>query len=78
MPEGAPYASRPTKWGNQFKGAPSIADYLYREDFHTRLQLRRIDFSPLHGKDLACWCPLDKPCHAGVPIEAVERVELAA
>lgn len=19
---------------------------------------------PLRGKDLACWCPLDQPCHA--------------
>ena len=24
---------------------------------------------PLRGKDLACWCPLDKPCHADVLIE---------
>lgn len=23
----------------------------------------------LRGKDLACWCPLDKPCHADVLIE---------
>lgn len=22
----------------------------------------------LRGKDLACWCPLDKPCHADVLI----------
>jgi hypothetical protein len=22
--------------------------------------------APLRGKDLACWCPLDKPCHADV------------
>lgn len=22
--------------------------------------------SELGGKDLACWCPLDQPCHAGV------------
>lgn len=20
----------------------------------------------LHGRDLACWCPLDQPCHADV------------
>lgn len=24
------------------------------------------DFEELRGKDLACWCPLDKPCHADV------------
>lgn len=23
----------------------------------------------LKGKDLACWCPLDKPCHADVLLE---------
>lgn len=23
----------------------------------------------LHGKNLACWCPLDKPCHADVLLE---------
>lgn len=22
------------------------------------------DLRELRGKDLACWCPLDKPCHA--------------
>ncbi|MBI5942898.1 MAG: DUF4326 domain-containing protein [Chloroflexi bacterium] len=22
--------------------------------------------APLRGKDLACWCPLDQPCHADV------------
>lgn len=21
---------------------------------------------PLRGKNLACWCPLDKPCHADI------------
>jgi hypothetical protein len=24
---------------------------------------------PLHGHDLACWCPLDQPCHADVLLE---------
>jgi hypothetical protein len=23
----------------------------------------------LRGKDLACWCPLDRPCHADVLLE---------
>jgi hypothetical protein len=27
------------------------------------------DVSPLRGKDLACWCPLDQPCHADVLLE---------
>ena len=25
--------------------------------------------SELRGKDLACWCPLDQPCHADVLLE---------
>lgn len=25
--------------------------------------------SELAGKDLACWCPLDEPCHADVLLE---------
>ena len=24
------------------------------------------DLAELRGKDLACWCPLDQPCHAEV------------
>ena len=26
-----------------------------------------------HAKHLACWCKLDKPCHADVLIELVKR-----
>lgn len=25
--------------------------------------------TPLRGRDLACWCPLDAPCHADVLLE---------
>lgn len=25
----------------------------------------------LRGKDLACWCPLDEPCHADVLLELI-------
>jgi len=32
--------------------------------------------APLVGKDLACWCPLDKPCHAEVLIELASVREL--
>ena len=28
----------------------------------------------LKGKDLACWCPLDKPCHADILIKLVNDV----
>jgi hypothetical protein len=27
----------------------------------------------LRGKDLACWCPLDKPCHADVLLRLANK-----
>lgn len=41
------------------------------------VELYRIAYTPsadeirarLAGKDLACWCPLDQPCHADVLLE---------
>ena len=27
------------------------------------------DLTPLRGRDLACWCALDQPCHADVLLE---------
>ncbi len=27
----------------------------------------------LRGKNLACWCPLDKPCHADLLLEAANQ-----
>jgi hypothetical protein len=32
-----------------------------------------IDFSELRGRDLACWCALDQPCHADVLLELANR-----
>lgn len=29
----------------------------------------------LAGKDLACWCPLDQPCHADVLLEIANSPE---
>lgn len=41
---------------------------VYHFDLHARHELlRRPDWlTPLRGHDLACWCPLDQPCHADV------------
>lgn len=33
--------------------------------------------APLAGKDLACWCPLDQPCHADVLLELANAMERA-
>ena len=35
---------------------------------HTEAELAEW-LAPLRGRDLACWCPLDQPCHADVLLE---------
>jgi len=42
----------------------------YAFDFHFRLdRVADLDLGELRGRDLACWCPLDQPCHADVLLE---------
>lgn len=73
MPDGAVYVGRPTIYGNPFP---------YQIDFRLWLNgakgtggggLRRLSLlariPELRGKDLACWCPLNRPCHADVLLE---------
>lgn len=66
--------ARPSKWGNPFKvgqlGVPDRAAAAAAFDLHFR-QIGApfpdgCDITELRGKDLACWCPLDQPCHADV------------
>jgi hypothetical protein len=68
MPANAVYVGRPTKWGNPFE--------VWRDgDLFQCVTKFRDAVTPLHsaiirrelrGKDLACWCALDQPCHAAV------------
>lgn len=70
-PPGAVYVGRPTKWGNPHKiGDPEIptaqaAVNAYRDGI-SKGAFPIDDIEKLRGKDLACWCPLDQPCHADV------------
>lgn len=46
--------------------------YLLTQDFRKRLGSSAPGQMALwffKGKDLACWCPLDQPCHADVLLE---------
>jgi len=71
MPLNTVYVGRPTKWGNPY--IPESPDE-YQEavddfEFWMKALIARglnHDFNELRGKDLACWCPLDRPCHADV------------
>lgn len=40
-----------------------------------RIEWMRDHLSHLRGHDLACWCPLDQPCHADVLLELANRSE---
>ena len=67
--------SRPSPWGNPFHlgvdGDRARCVALYRDALgggefgFTTTDVRR----ELAGRDLACWCPLDEPCHADVLLE---------
>jgi hypothetical protein len=39
------------------------------EDFSQERRVVVASLPELRGRDLACWCPLDEPCHADVLLE---------
>jgi hypothetical protein len=72
LPTGAVVVARPTRWGNPHRirseAERSEAVRRYEADLVAgRLRVSLDDVrSRLRGRDLACWCPLDGPCHADV------------
>lgn len=75
MPPDTVKVDRSTRWGNtyivgsDFKTAEECIEH-YQHDIDKAQCFRPHDYeawiAPLRGKNLACWCALDKPCHAGV------------
>lgn len=71
---------------------PSKLDHLSDADFHTvhagkEAWSKRLNWgvehscaaqSELRGKNLACWCALDQPCHADVLLELANPLALTA
>lgn len=71
MPENCVYVGRPTKWGNPFSGpdsARNVADFRVWVEARLKSGLG-YPIRELRGKDLACFCPLDRPCHSDVLLE---------
>jgi hypothetical protein len=76
-PAGVVVVARPSRWGNPFKIGPgrsrAEAVELYEQAL---LEGGALPFTvtdvqrELAGRDLACWCPLDEPCHADVLLRA--------
>ncbi|MCF7700518.1 DUF4326 domain-containing protein [Loktanella sp. M215] len=69
--------ARPSNWGNPYQGgADGGGDRAYLVQLY-RAHLERpeqVDLVAsvrvqLRGKNLACWCPLDGPCHADLLLE---------
>lgn len=54
--------ARPSTTGSFAIACDALAGYPYRTRMVKRL-------GELRGKDLMCWCALDKPCHADVLLE---------
>jgi len=79
MPPNTIYVGRGSKWGNPYKlfqkGALNIP--LLREEvkYHYRLDIELSDHKiavvkkELKGKNLACYCKLDQPCHADILLD---------
>lgn len=79
VPAGAVKVTRPGRWGNphpigkrcKLCGAMHDRDEsiaLFRRDVDTDAVRRE-----LKGRDLACWCKPDEPCHADVLLEIANR-----
>lgn len=64
----------PTKFPARHPDAQMIPDRtaavsLFREYLDATEIVRTTAARVLRGVDLACWCPLDQPCHADVLLE---------
>lgn len=80
MPDGV-YVGRPTMWGNRWVvgvwsntlGRPvaTVEECveLYRLHMWPEAHHRAWVRENLRGKNLICWCRLDRPCHADVLLE---------
>lgn len=81
VPPDTVIVTRPGKWGNPYteehgrkfldiegiNTATEGAVFAYEMALRYMTDGQRSDLlEPLKGKNLACWCELDKPCHADV------------
>lgn len=81
MPANTVYVGRPSQWGNPFPIIPGNDAAASVRDFRTYVMGRLSNgtgypLRRLRGKNLACWCPLDQPCHADVLLELANKEPL--
>jgi hypothetical protein len=77
LPDGAKSVAYPTRWQNPHRKVRPLAEAvrLFREYLGGNPELVADARREIAGHDLACWCPLDGPCHADVWLEIVNRDE---
>lgn len=88
MPENTVYVGRGSRWGNRFRvedhADAAEAVMMFEHDLTKAAVFHEEAYDdyirPLIGKNLACWCPLDAPCHADVLLRlarefACEQIE---
>ena len=81
MPPNTVYVGRPGKHGNPFKigdphpvtGEPMDAEDAVQMFEWGASYMPADTWDDLRNKDLACWCPLDAPCHADVLLRLANR-----
>ncbi len=72
MPPNTVKVDRTTPWGNPYKDTSRevmlkrFREWISRPEQRTLVKRARME---LRGKNLACWCPLDKPCHVDLWLE---------
>ena len=72
MPPGTIYVGKPTKWGNYLGDLQQYENtirYLIDTD-------PAFDIGELKGKNLACWCRLDQPCHADILLKIANNPQV--
>ena len=72
LPANTVCVSRPGQWGNPFKVGDVNAEGVVMDAamciaaHEAWLPASGLDLEALRGKNLACWCALDAPCHRNV------------
>lgn len=78
MPANTVYVGRPTKYGNPYQVSSNATDEFIKKQIDKYEQsmgmmLKQDAIKELKGKNLACFCPLDKPCHADVILKIANQ-----
>lgn len=78
-PFGNPFTAKAAEEAG-YRDGNAMAVYAFREWLNGNKDFQRAEIDPgldfikanvgnLQGQNLACWCPLDQPCHADVLLE---------